>query len=150
MKVLLKMIINMNQFEFNTQLYLQISGTANLFMGRFEKNLLEDYHHKPFLWLWCIDIFLIWTHSEQELNLFVEYANSVHPTILYTPPLSSLATTGLKQWVILAPVTSVLYTALYTNPMVDRGYLLHSLAHPLYCKDGGGALWSIPKTKVDR
>ena len=47
-------ILNMNHFEVNTKLYLQLSGTtmdmlcalslANRFMRKFEKILLGDYH----------------------------------------------------------------------------------------------------------
>ena len=83
---LLEMILNMNHFEFNMKLYIQISGTdlgtscvlslANIFMWIFEKVLLQKYHIQPLLWLWFIDsIFLFWTLDQlfQEHQLCTWY-----------------------------------------------------------------------------
>ena len=145
---LLELILHMNHFEFNTKLYLQISGTAmgtscapslaNLFMGRFEKILLENYPNKPVLWLRFIDgIFLIWTHGEEELNDFVKYVNSVHHTIKFTCNYNREAVEFLDTRVILDPTTYELFTTLYTKPTDTRDYLFHTSAHPLSTKNGG-------------
>ena len=58
---LLEMILNMNHFEFNMKRYLKMSGSAmgnlfftslaNIFMGRFEKVLMENYHLQPLLFI---------------------------------------------------------------------------------------------------
>ena len=69
----------MNHFVFNKLLYLQILGAVmgtscapsltNLFMGRFEKDLIDGYYLKPLICLRFIyDIFLIWTHGEDGLG----------------------------------------------------------------------------------
>ena len=66
-------------FKFNKQQYLQVGGTAmgtgaapnyaNLFMDRFETKALDNYPLKPMLWLRFInDIFMIWTHGEDQTN----------------------------------------------------------------------------------
>jgi hypothetical protein len=89
---LLELVLHCNHFEFNNKLYLQIGGTAmgtrvapslaNLFLGRFEEQLLKNVPCKPRLWRRFIDdIFMIWTHGEDKLNEFVEYTNNQHPTI---------------------------------------------------------------------
>ena len=46
---------------------------------------LKSYHLKPLIWKRFIDdIFLIWTHGENELRKFVEYLNTLHDTIKFT------------------------------------------------------------------
>ena len=90
METLLEMNVHMNHYALSMQFYLQISRTAmgtscapslaNLFMGRFEKDLLDGYHLQPLIWLCSIDdMFIIWTHSEDEMYKFVAHTNSVHP-----------------------------------------------------------------------
>ena len=87
---------NMN-FEFNGEHYLQIGGTAmetslapnyaNLFMDRFETRALDGYPLKPLVWKRFIDdIFMVWTHGEESLNHFIEYLNSLHESIKFSPP----------------------------------------------------------------
>ena len=92
---LLKLVLHSMYFEFNGDFYLQVGGTAmdmalapnyaNLFMDKFRTKTLEQYPLKPLIWKRFIDdIFMIWTHGEQELHKFVEYLNSIHPTIKFT------------------------------------------------------------------
>ena len=51
-------------------------------MRSLEKDLPGNYELKHLIWLWYIDdIFLIWTHGEESLEKFVEYANFIYPTI---------------------------------------------------------------------
>lgn len=70
---LLRMVLEMNNFQFNGQHYLQIGGTAmgtrvaptfaNIFMAHFEATHVYTYPLQPVLWLRFIDnIFLLWTH----------------------------------------------------------------------------------------
>ena len=45
---------------------------ANLFMGAFEDNALNNAPQRPLLWFRYIDdIFMIWLGSEEELSNFV-------------------------------------------------------------------------------
>ena len=58
---------------------------ANLFMDRFETKALEDWDKKTLIWLRFIDdIFMIWTHGEEELQKFFKYLNSIHEKIKFT------------------------------------------------------------------
>ena len=86
---LLKLVLHNMYFQFNGDHYIQIGGTAmgtalapnyaNLFMDKFETKALKGYPLKPLIWKRFIDdIFLIWTHGQQELEKFVEYLNVLH------------------------------------------------------------------------
>lgn len=68
---LLKMVLEMNNFQFNGQHYLQIGGTAmgtrvaptfdNIFMAHFEATHVYTYPLQPALWLCFIDnVFMLW------------------------------------------------------------------------------------------
>ena len=79
---LLKFVLTLNNFQFNGQNYLQISGTA---MGtrvarRFAINTMDaseskhmyTYHLQPLVFLQYIDdIFIIWQHGLDSLLTFI-------------------------------------------------------------------------------
>ena len=47
---------------------------ANLFMGKFEQQAIDNSSLKPFIWWRFIDdIFMIWTHGEEHLKTFIGY-----------------------------------------------------------------------------
>ena len=73
------MILTMNNFTFNDKNYLQIHGTAmgtrmapsyaNLFLAKFETDALSRAPYQPHTWWRYIDdIFMIWTHSVDDLQ----------------------------------------------------------------------------------
>ena len=87
----LQYVLHMNNFQFNSENYLQIGGTtmgtpvapsyANLFMARLEEKLLAESEYKLPLYLRYIeDIFLIFSYSEQDSTKFMTYMNNAHPT----------------------------------------------------------------------
>ena len=91
----LKLVLHNMHFEFNGDYLLQTGGTtmgtalvpnnANIFMDKFETKAVPEYPLKPLLWKRFIDdIFMVWTHGEQQLKKFVEYLNGIHPTIKFT------------------------------------------------------------------
>ena len=92
---LIRMILTMNNFSFNDNHYLQIHGTAmgtkmapsyaNLFLGYFEANALENAPFKPHTWLRYIDdISMIWTEGLDNLKIFIDYLNNINSTIKFT------------------------------------------------------------------
>lgn len=92
---LLRMVLEMNNFQFNGQHYLQVGGTAmgtrvaptfaNIFMAHFEAAHVYTYHLQPLLWLRFIDdIFMLWPHGVGELETFRTHLNTVHPSIKFT------------------------------------------------------------------
>ena len=92
---LIHMILTMNNLTFNNKHYLQIHGTAmgtriapsyaNLFLAKFETDALPRAPYQPHTWWRYIDdIFMIWTHSIDDLHAFTSYLNGIHPTIKFT------------------------------------------------------------------
>ena len=84
-----------NFIIFKDENYIRVSGTvigdkyapsyATIFMGMFEQNLLSSVPKKPLIWYCFIDnIFMIWTHSEEDLANFITHTNNLHPTIKFT------------------------------------------------------------------
>ena len=84
-KQLIEMILTSNCFKFGKKFYHQIKGTAmgtpmapgyaNVFMGRVEKLLLDQYEKetglRPKIWLRFLDdIFMVWQHGPEELRKF--------------------------------------------------------------------------------
>ena len=120
------MILTMNNFTFNDSHYLQIHGTAmgtkmapsfaNLFLGLFEKNALRKVPFQPHIWLRYIDdVFMIWTESPENLKVFIDYLNNIHPTIKFT---SSHSPTNVPFLDVNVSLTSDgnINTDLYTKP----------------------------------
>ncbi|CAN7950103.1 unnamed protein product [Ixodes hexagonus] len=92
---LLRLVLELNNFEFNDRHYVQVSGTsmgtkigpnyANIFMGQLESNFLSDCALKPLVYKRYIDdIFLIWSNGETELINFISSFNKVHPNIKFS------------------------------------------------------------------
>ena len=105
---LLKLVLHSMNFTFNGDHYLQTGGTAmgtflapnyaNLFMDRFETKALAGFPLKPLTWKRFIDdCFMVWTHGEESLKTFIEYLNSLHPTIKFTHERATLTLTSLTQ-----------------------------------------------------
>lgn len=80
--VLLKLLLELNNFEFDNKHYVQIDGTsmgtkigpnyANIFMGTLESEFLSNAQLQPLFYRRFIDnIFLIWCHGEEELLKFI-------------------------------------------------------------------------------
>ena len=131
---LLKLVLHNMYFEFNDEFFLQIGGTtmgtvlapnyANLFMDRFETKALNNYPVKPLIWKKIIDdIFLIWTHGEDSLKEFVNYLNSLHPTIKFTSETSTKCVNFLDTTVKLDQNRNII-TTLY-NKHTDTHLFLH-------------------------
>ena len=96
-------ILRKNYFEFNSQYYLQISGTAMgtrcapnyaiIFMAELEEDYLNNCTLKPTLWKRYIDdIFMIWQHGPDELTTFLQELNNFHP------PSNSQKNTVMKDY----------------------------------------------------
>ena len=92
---LIKLILTKNAFTFNEAFYLKQSGTdmgtrmapsyPNLFMGKFEREFLHTQLALPLVWWRFIDdVFAIWTHGEQQLQIFRWELNHHHTLIKFT------------------------------------------------------------------
>ena len=140
---LISIILKRNNFSFDGLHYLQKQGTAmgtrmapsyaNIFMGKFEIDLLQQTVKRPTIWWRYIDdFFAVWPHGEENLKVFLTEINSFHPTIKFTAEWSRESVTFLDTKVIRDG--NRLVTDLYTKPTDTHQYLHQRSCHPSHCK----------------
>ena len=99
LREMLGVILTENSFEFNKKNYLQTHGVAmgtktavsfaNIFMAEIETNLTQQNNTKPREWKRYIDdVFSLWDCNRNEVERFIEQANTFHPTIKFTAEIS--------------------------------------------------------------
>ena len=136
---LLEHVLKFNNFMFNGEHYLQVSGTAmgtkmapsyaNIFMGNLERNLLTQSPFKPLSWLRFIDdIEMKWVDNRNNLDDFITFVNSFHHSIKFTTEISSFNNTFLDTTSTL--VDGKLDFNLHTKPTDSHLYLMTSSCHP--------------------
>ena len=79
------------------------------------------------------DIFLIWQHTEIELDAYIAHLNTCLPTINFTMEKSKESVCFLDT--IVKIVGNRIETDLYSKPTDAHNYLLYKSAHPKKCKD---------------
>ena len=93
---LILLVLRSNIFRFDNTFYQQIKGTAmgtpmavnyaNLFLEKFETEMLNEYERKtnlrPYTWMRYIDdIFFIWHHDEKSLQEFITFCDNYSATL---------------------------------------------------------------------
>ena len=80
-----------------------------IFMADLEKRLLAASPLKPFVWKrFMDDIFSSWNIPMEEISIFVDFANSVHPTIKFTWKMSPKHAVFLDTEIFKGPRLSTL------------------------------------------
>ena len=90
-----RFVLENNYFEFNGDVKKQISGTAIgtkfappcacIFMDELETKFLQSQSLQPLVWLRYIDdIFFIWTHGKDKLEMFLDGLNRFNNNIKFT------------------------------------------------------------------
>ena len=106
LREMLSLKLKENSFQFNGKDYLQTHRTAmgtkmavafaNIFMASIVKEILRQSVNKPLTWKRFIDdVVNLWDTNKEEIEHFIEQANSYHPTIKLTAEVSPLETTFL-------------------------------------------------------
>ena len=140
---LIRIILTMNNFTFNSKHYLQKHGTAmgtriapsyaNLFLGKFERDALLNSPHQSYLCFRCIDdIFIIWTAGPEKLKIFVICLNNLRSTIKLAYSHSPSNIPFLH--VMVSVKDGSIETDLYTKRTGKHQYLLVSCCHPQHTK----------------
>ena len=163
LKKLILVVLQSNVFRFGTSFYSQIKGTAmgtpmapnyaNIFMDIFEQNLVEAYYNKtgirPLIWLRYIDdIFFIWTHGDESLNQFIEFAQTysdnqnMKSNMKFEVNQSTEKVNFLDITIILKD--GVLTTTVYSKPTDSHLYLNVNSCHPEH------VIKNIPKGQLLR
>ncbi|MGL4283863.1 MAG: reverse transcriptase domain-containing protein, partial [Eubacterium aggregans] len=89
---LLEINLTKNDFEFNSNYYLQIKGTAmgkrfapsyaNIFMARWEEAALDAWHIKPLhYYRFLDDIWGVWSGTKDQFEQFADHLNRFHRSI---------------------------------------------------------------------
>jgi hypothetical protein len=92
---LAEFVLKNNYFEFNSDVFCQISGTAMgtkfappyacIFLDMVDTEFLEQQEIKPWVWLRYIDdIFFVWLEGEDKLLQFMKRLNAFHPGLKFT------------------------------------------------------------------
>ena len=92
---LLTHILELNNFQFNGENFIQVGGTAmgtrvapsfaNVFMAEFEKKFMSIYPLQPqFYKRYIDDCVALFTHGQEELDSWISYLNQCHPSIKFT------------------------------------------------------------------
>ena len=70
---------------------------ADIFMAKIETEIINHCTKKPLVWKRYIDdVFSLWDTSKEEVNTFIEQANSYHRTIKFTAEISDKEITFLN------------------------------------------------------
>lgn len=141
---LASLVLKSNYFEFNNRIFYQKQGTAMgtkmapnyaiIYMHKIEEGFLKTTTLKPTIWKRFIDdIFMIWPHGKDKLQIFIEQLNSYHPVIKFTEESSTeqipfLDTTVYKLGTKLA-------TKIYHKKTDQKAYLHYQSSHPRSHKD---------------
>jgi hypothetical protein len=140
---LLDITLKNNDFSFNNEMFLQITGTA---MGKAYAPSLADLYmqeiderasanqYVDLLFRFLDDIFFVWTGSVQDLKQFETYLNSLVPGIHITLQYSEQEVNFLDTTVYIN--NNVLNTKVFFKP-TDTHQLLHKLSfHPKHTATG--------------
>jgi hypothetical protein len=147
---LLELSLNCNDFIFNNQWYLQISGTAmgkkfapayaNIDMAIFEEEVLNTSSKKPLAYFRFLDdIFLIWQHSLDDFKEFFNKLNNHRESIKFQYNISETSVDFLDVTVYKGNKfkhEQTLDTKVFFKP-TDTHELLHkSSFHPKHTFEG--------------
>ena len=139
-----------NSFQFKGENYLQVHRTpmgtkmvvafANLFMAEIETKMLNQSRIKPREWKRYIDnVFSLWDASRQDIDLFIEQANTFHPTIKFTAEISEKEITFLDTVVYKGERfqnEAILDVKTHYKPTETFQYTHYSSCHPPGVKRG--------------
>ena len=139
-----ELVLKKNVFEFNSECFLQTSGTAigtimapayaNIVMSIFEHRLLTGSWNKPFVWLRYIDdIFAIWIYGEDKFKDFMLYINSINSSFQLSCIYSKECVQFLDVSVSVDNSGSI-STDLYVKPTDTHQYLMATSCHPNHNK----------------
>ena len=141
---LLELSLKNNDFEFNNETFLQISGTAmgkkfapsyaNLFMAQWENTALEKCYQKPTMYFrYLDDIWILWDHGETQFQTFFDILNTHSPAIRLSAKVEKNSIDFLDVTVFKGPQTNetgILDTKVFFKPTDTHQLLNKSSFHP--------------------
>ena len=108
-----------------------------------ETSFLKTQGLQPFIWLRYIDdMFFIWTHCEEKLNLFLKDLNEFHPNLKFTYQTSHNSVNFLDLHLSLKD--GAIFTDLHSKPTDGHQFVHDKSSHPSRIKN------SIPYNQASR
>ena len=163
LKSLILLVLKSNAFRFGNTVYHQLMGTAmgtpmapnyaNLFMTKFETDLIESYYKskgvRPLVWYRYIDdIFFIWNEGPEKLSDFLDYAQNFSASKKMKSNIKFDVNQSIDQVNFLDVAVRIngtsLETSLYSKPTDAHMYLNTSSNHPKH------VIKNIPKGQFIR
>ena len=140
-----ELVVKCNVFEFSKEYFILTSETAigkklapgytNMFLSIFERDLLDQYPIKPLILLRYIDdIFMKWNESEDKLEDFLAYINTVSPAIQFTHAYS-FKSVNFQDVLVTLTDDGTISTDLYTKPTDTHHFLHMNSWHPNHIKE---------------
>jgi hypothetical protein len=151
---LTELVLNLNNFSFEDQHYLQTKGVAMgskagcgyacLFVGHFEERVLSSYTGAiPRLFKRYIDdVFGIMCGPREELDEFINFVANFSPSLKFTWQISTQTVNFLDLQISIT--NNNISTTVHYKDTDSHNYLLYSSNHPPACKD------SIPFAQFKR
>ena len=160
---LITLVLKCNTLIFDNRFFHQIKGTAmgtpmavnfaNLFMGKFEQEMIAEFEHKhkmkPRMWIRYIDdIFVVCEGKKEDLQKFLAFANNYAQNAGFSSSIKFKQIYGksvdfLDTTVYVQP-SGQLATTLYTKPTASYNYLHQNLYHASHVKN------ALPKSQFLR
>ena len=104
---------------------------ASLFMGKHDMDFPDSCDKTSLIWLRFLDdIFMIWDHSEQDLQDFISKINNFHDTIKFTFNCSKTEATFLDVKIKMKE-NGELETSVHEKITNCQQYIEFSSCHPL-------------------
>jgi hypothetical protein len=153
LRTLLELVLLNNTFMFANTYYLQTHGVAmgtpcactvsDIFICRLAAKHFFSWRQKPTIYKqYRDDSFGIWLHGEKELKNFVDYLNTIHPTIKFTYTFGK-EIQYLDLVIRLTPFGTI-ETETFYKPTDTFQYLHFTSNHPAHC------IRNIPKSQAIR
>ena len=107
---------------------------AIIFMAELEEAFLKQTQNKPRIWLRFIDdIFMVWSHGEEQLKIMLDELNQFHSQIKFTEDRSDYGLPFMDTFTYIEE--GILKTRVYHKPTDNKQYLHYSSCHPLQQKN---------------
>jgi aromatic ring-cleaving dioxygenase len=132
-------------FLFNGEFYKQIDGVAmgspispaiaNYYMKFFEEKCLATSTFRPSIWWRYVDdIFAVWPHGKEKLDIFLQHLNNQHVNISFTMELEANGCLPFLDVLLQKSPSGSLIHSVYRKPTHTNQYINAFSHNPMFQK----------------